>query len=217
MNEKILRLALFAAVAGIHIILILFFAVNVAIKTQQATEKARVMKVTDLDMTIPVEEERPIIAPPVQEVIHDSNVVEAIAENMIETDYEPDQIVVAAGTLITPSTANVVIPAAPTWDDYLPIHRVSDPPKFDEREIAADLVYPPIALRSAIEGRVILELFVDRNGTVQRITILQENPKDRGFGDAAIKAFTGKKGAPAMANGEPVSARYRYPVSFKIK
>jgi len=46
---------------------------------------------------------------------------------------------------------------------------------------------------------------------------LQENPQDRGFGEAAVKAFTGKRGIPAYANEEPVSARYRYPVSFKIK
>jgi len=32
-----------------------------------------------------------------------------------------------------------------------------------------------------------------------------------------VKVFTGRRGTPAYANGEPVSARYRYPVSFKIK
>jgi protein TonB len=80
-----------------------------------------------------------------------------------------------------------------------------------------DLVYPPIALRSGIEGRVILELFVDRTGAVQKIVILQENPLDRGFGEAAVRAFTDRKGVPAYANGEPVSARYRYPVTFKLK
>jgi protein TonB len=46
---------------------------------------------------------------------------------------------------------------------------------------------------------------------------MQENPKDRGFGEAAVKAFTGKRGTPAYADGEPVSTRYRYPLSFKIK
>jgi protein TonB len=81
----------------------------------------------------------------------------------------------------------------------------------------SSLVFPPIALRSGIEGRVILELFVDKNGTIQRIMILREEPQDRGFGEAALKAFSGKQGTPAMANGEPVSARYRYPVSFRIR
>jgi len=82
--------------------------------------------------------------------------------------------------------------------------------------IYADVVYPPIALRSGIEGRVILDIFVDEEGYIQQVAILQENPKDRGFGEAAVKAFVGKKVEPATANGKAVSARYRYPVSFRI-
>jgi len=102
-------------------------------------------------------------------------------------------------------------------DTYIPMHQLSSPPQFDAKEIATDLVYPSAALRSGIEGRVILELFVDRTGIVQRVTILREDPEGRGFGEAAVKAFTGRKGIPAVANGEAVSARYRYPVTFRKK
>ena len=193
LNERRLRLLLFIAVAALHVLLLIFLAFNVNTLSTEAEENARVMKVTDLaELPPPPEEELPQ--------------VEAVAENMIETDTEPLQTIVAHGTLTTPS-----------WDDYLPIHKVSESPKFDERDITAALVYPPIALRSGIEGRVVLELFVDRSGMIQRISILLEDPKDRGFGEAAVKAFTGKRGTPAYANGEPVSARYRYPVSFRIK
>ena len=194
LNERYLRLLLFVAVAALHILLLFLIAFNVNTLSQEAEENARVMKVTDLAEAPP---------PPEEELPQ----VESIAETMIETDTEPLQTIVAPGS----------ITSAPSWDDYLPIHKVSEPPRFDEREITAALMYPPIALRSAIEGRVILELFVDRNGVVQRISILREEPPDRGFGEAAIKAFTGKRGNPARANGEAVSARYRYPVSFRIK
>ena len=194
LNEKRLRLAVFAAVAIAHVLLLLFFVINVRAASQSEQENARVMKVTDL-------EEAP---PPPEENIP---IVEAIAETMIETDTEPVQLVVAPGSLN----------AAPSWDDYLLIHQVSVPPKLDEREIASALVYPPIALRSGITGRVILELFVDKNGFVQQVRIMMEEPPDRGFGEAAVRAFTGRRGEPAFANGEPVSARYRYPVRFEIK
>jgi TonB family protein len=83
--------------------------------------------------------------------------------------------------------------------------------------IMTDLVYPPIALRSGIEGRVILELFVDKEGNIEQVLILQESPPERGFGEAAVKIFIGKKVKPARANGEAVSTRFRYPVSFRIK
>jgi len=196
-SQRRFRLLLFLAVAAIHALLLFFIAFNVKTASQEAEENARVMKLTDLAEAPP---------PPPEEELP---LVEAIAETMIETETVPLQTVVAAGSLKTNDTSS--------WDDYLPMHQVSGPPRFDENEITAALVYPPIALRSAIEGRVILELFVDRNGLVQRIIILREEPKDRGFGEAAVKAFTGKRCVPAHANGEAVSARYRYPVTFKIK
>jgi len=208
LNENRLRLLIFFIVAVIHIVLIFFLTFNLKIDFQAQPENARMMKLTDLAELEP----EPPPPPPPEEV--QIPMVESIAETMIETEVVPDQIIVAPGTIIEPVP---VVDTTPSWDDYLPIHKVSDPPRFNEREIYADLVYPPIALRSGIEGRVILELFVDRNGHIQQIVILQENPQDRGFGEAAIKAFTGKRGVPAYANGEPVSARYRYPVSFRIK
>jgi len=210
LNERLLRLILLVVVAGIHMLILFFIVFEVKITQQETPEIARVMRVTDLDEAPPPPPPPP---PPPQEPIRtDLPQVESIAETMIESEVVPDQVIVAPGTVTTP--ALVVVNE---WDDYLPMHRVSDPPKFDERQIMADLVYPPIAQRSGIEGRVILELFVDRNGMIQQIRILQENPKDRGFGEAAIKAFTGKRGTPAYADGEAVSTRYRYPVSFRIR
>jgi protein TonB len=213
LNEKLLRPFLFIMVAAIHAVLLLFLNFTVQTVIQKVPENARVMRVMDFSEVTPLPPPPP---PPPQKIVEtDLPQVEAIAEVMIETDTVPEQIVVAPGTLTT--TFSVTTDAESSWDDYIPIHRVSDPPSFDERDISAALVYPPIALRSGIEGRVILELFVDRNGVVQRIIIMQENPRDRGFGEAAVKAFTGRVGIPAMANGEPVSTRYRYPVSFRIK
>ena len=202
-NEKILRPLIFIFAAVLHILILLFVAFNMEKLVQEEAENARIMKLTDVD-------EAPPPPPPPEEEIPQ---VEAIAETMIETDIPPVQHVVAAGTLTvvhTPVPHNFE-------DDYLPMHRVSNPPQFDAKSIASDLVYPPIALRTGIEGRVILELFVDLTGTVQRIRILLEEPEGRGFGEAAEKAFLGRQGKPALANGEPVSARYRYPVAFRIK
>jgi protein TonB len=137
--------------------------------------------------------------------------VEAIAETMIETDEEPDQIVVSG----------IIAPRQSAYgygqEEYLPMHRVSVPPVFSEKEIKDRLVYPPIALRAKIEGMVYLELFVDRYGEIQRITVLRESPENRGFSEAAVKAFEGIRGSPAQANGAAVAVRYRYPVRFAIR
>jgi protein TonB len=209
LNEKRVRLLMFLIVALIHIVLIFFLTFKMKVDSQTPGENARMMRLTDFSEIQP---EPPPPPPPPPKDIVEIPQVESIAETMIETEEVPEQIIVEPGAI------TVVTPVVPSWDDYIPQGRVKVLPKFNEKELYADLVYPPIAQRSGIEGRVILELFVDLNGHIQRILIMQENPKDRGFGEAAVKAFTGKRGTPAYdAEGKPVSMRYRYPVSFVIK
>ena len=215
MNENRIRLLLFAIVAAVHVIFISFLAFNVVTAPQEQRETTGIMRLTDFTEIVPLSPAPPRPPPPPEQPAVTEPVVEAIAEIMIEVETVPDQIVVAPGTLVTPSDAAGT--DAPSWDDFLPAHRVTEQPRFNEREIADDLVFPPIALRSGIEGRVILELFVDRNGIVQLVRILREDPEGRGFGEAAERAFMGRQGTPAMADGMPVSARFRYPVSFRIR
>jgi len=191
MNEKLIRIIILIFTAVLHLAVIFFLVFDTDRLSQEASENARVMKLIDM-------EELPPPPPP------DIPVVEEIAENMIETDIAPIQTVVAAGTIISS-------------EEFLPAHRVTSTPQFDDAAIAAEIIYPAIALRSGIEGRVILDLFVDRFGRVQRITILREEPEGRGFGEAAVRVFTGRQGTPATANGEPVSCRFRYPVTFRIR
>jgi protein TonB len=145
--------------------------------------------------------------------------VEAIAEIMIETEEEPeDQIIVEAGSITTPVAPVVSQPTADPWADYLAPHRISVPAKFPpDSELRQNLRYPPIARRANIEGRVVLDLFVDRNGLIQRIEVLLEDPPNMGFGEAAKEAFTAIRCEPAQANGERVSSRVRYPVNFRLR
>jgi protein TonB len=208
MNEKRLRFSVFLIAAALHVFIIFFIAFDIKNDfekyIQVDRENARIMKLTDLS------EIQPAPPDPVT-VSSDIPQVEEIAEMMIETDIPPVQNVVPAGTVITATTVTV------QENVYLPAHLLSVMPEFDESDIKSDMVYPPIALRSGIEGRVILELFVERTGVVIRAIVLREEPGGRGFGEAAVKAFIGRKGAPAMANGEAVSCRIRYPFSFVLR
>ncbi|MDR1143036.1 MAG: energy transducer TonB [Spirochaetaceae bacterium] len=101
--------------------------------------------------------------------------------------------------------------------DFLPMHLISVLPKFSEEEIRKKLTYPPIARRAGLEGTVYLELFVDARGLVRNVSLLKEDPPDRGFGEAAVRAFTGLRGSPALADGETAAVRYRYPVRFSLR
>jgi protein TonB len=219
-NENRVRLILFIIVAVIHGVLIYFFAFTMPSSPARSEEPVRVMKLTDIIEDIPPPSPLPppppppLPPPPAAKTVPD-NAVEAIAEQMIETDeVPPDQAVVPAGTIQTLQSSPDAGSAA---ENYLPMHQVSVAPKFDDIMIGQKTIYPPIARRTGVEGTVYLELFIDRTGLVQQIKILKEDPPNRGFGEAAVKAFEGARCTPAQANGENVSVRYRYPVSFRIR
>jgi len=197
MNEKKIRLLIFVITAALHIFILFFLVFDVKKIIQEESPEPRVMKLTDLAELPP--------PPPLElDIPQAEEITEEIAEIMIETEIPPVPNIITAETLLV-------------QENYLPMHLLSTRPEFDYEKIKADLIHPPIAFRSGIEGRVTLELFVDRKGTVQRVIILLEEPVGKGFGEAAIRAFLGKKGIPATANGEAVSCRFRYPVVFRIR
>ena len=196
-NTTRIRLISFIAVAILHILLLLLVVFRVEIAALIEEPVAGVMKLVD------VKEELPPPPPEKTPELPQTNTMENIAQTMIETDEPPPP------------------PSAPVQQyteqvEYLPQHKISVLPVLPDDEIRRAMVYPPIAQRSGIEGRVFLELFIDRQGNVRDVRILREDPPNRGFGEAAINAFKGIRGKPAEANGEPVAVRYRYVISFKL-
>ncbi|MCL2181443.1 MAG: TonB family protein [Treponema sp.] len=217
MNEKILRLFIFTGAAALHVLVIFFLVFNYDHYVEEAKIDPGVMRLFDIDELPPVERNMPPPPPPPpsrQE--SDIPQVEEIAETMIETDIPPEHEVVAAGTLVTPVE---VYEYAEEADVYLRAHELTTRPMSasDEAAIIAALQYPRIALNSGIEGVVYLEIFVDRTGVIQNVVITREVPPGRGFGEAAVRAFSGKVVTPATANGFAVSSRINYPVRFRIR
>jgi len=196
------RFLTFAVVAILHVIVIMLVAFNIETIIAEPEPVAGVMKLVDVEERIPPPPERP---PEPR-----TNTIETIAETMIETDEPPPPPVIYT------EAAPVIVPV-PEEIVYLPQYMVTTLAVLPENEILRAIVYPPIALRSGIEGTVYLELFIDRNGNIRDVTILRENPAGRGFGEAAVNALKGLKATPAEANGTPVAARLRYNYTFKIK
>jgi protein TonB len=176
-------------------VLLLFFAVF-TIKTviNAPSESAGVIRLAD------IREE----APPKPKPVAAASTSELVATTVVETDDA-----VSGESFVEAGEGDII--------DFLPMHLVSQLPRFSEDEIRRKVVYPAIAQKSEVEGTVYLEIFVDSYGAVRSVTILKEDPPDRGFGEAAAKAFQGLKGSPAMANGKEVAVRYRYPVRFTLK
>ncbi|MDR0472395.1 MAG: energy transducer TonB [Treponema sp.] len=201
--EKKLRIILFLFAGLLHAALLFFVVFQIEKAPDNSEPVANVISLVD------VREERPPPPPP-REIPPEifTNTVEAIAETMIETDEEPPDIIYE----------NIPVPVREEVIDYVPMSRVTDLPRLPEDQIKRAVIYPPIAQRSNIEGWVYLELFVDRQGAIRNITILKEEPENRGFGEAAVSAFKGIKAEkPAQVNGEAVAVRYRYRMVFTLK
>ena len=178
----------------IHVLLLFFAVFTVKTAVSVAEERSDVMKIAD------IREELPVLPPaPLPSLSASTDI---IADVMIESDDAVPGEIYAGGE----STI-----------DFFPMHLVSQLPKFSEDELRRRVIYPSIAQKSEIEGTVYLEVFVDREGLVRSVTILKEDPPGRGFGEAAQKAFIGLKGSPAIANGQEVAVRYRYPVRFTLR
>jgi protein TonB len=208
-----IRFAIFLGVALLHFLLIFFLAFKMSGAIQEREPTAKVMKLVDVRELVP---QVPVPPPPLpRPAAAKQPTVAPVAENMVATDKVPEDQVV--GEIASEGEVTVVSEAEPAVD-YLAQSKISKIPGLAgvEDRIRKNLVYPSIALRSGVEGTVILELFIDKNGDIRRIGILKEDPADRGFGEAAVNAFNGIKVSPAEANGQPVAVRYRYPVRFKI-
>ncbi|MBN1617323.1 MAG: energy transducer TonB [Spirochaetales bacterium] len=123
-----------------------------------------------------------------------------------------EQIVTTEDQVIEVDDPSALIAAEP---DYLPQHKISVIPEIPTKEILGKIRYPSLALRQQIEGVVYLELYIDQTGLVRKIQVL----KDPGFGfaESAVEALTGVRCKPAIANGQPVAVRFRYPVRFTLQ
>ena len=76
------------------------------------------------------------------------------------------------------------------------------------------VVYPPVAKKKGIEGRVTVQFIVSEDGDVLCPKVI------RGIGsgcdEAAIDAVSKAKFTPGMQGGEPVPVQYSLPIVFRI-
>ena len=77
------------------------------------------------------------------------------------------------------------------------------------------ITYPEMALKAGIEGRVVVQFLIDKDGNVQDPIVV------RGIGggcdEEALKAVQKVKFIPGRQRGKPVVVRYSMPVTFKLQ
>lgn len=82
--------------------------------------------------------------------------------------------------------------------------------------LSNNLEYPAEAERNQVEGKVYVEFYVDKDGSIKDIKIL----KSLGYGcdEAAIKVIKNSpKWNPGMKDGKPVPVKQRIPINFYLE
>lgn len=87
-----------------------------------------------------------------------------------------------------------------------------DPPRL-LREVRAD--YSDAARRARIEGEVVMEIVIRRDGSVGEVTIQRGLPMD--LNDRAVQAVRQWKFAPARMKGTPVDVIVEVSVEFRLR
>jgi protein TonB len=81
--------------------------------------------------------------------------------------------------------------------------------------IQSKIIYPEIAKRAGIEGKVYVLAFVDETGTVTKAEIIKG--LGAGLDEAALKAVKATKFKPGKQRGKPVKVQVSIPIVFKLQ
>jgi protein TonB len=73
--------------------------------------------------------------------------------------------------------------------------------------------YPPLAKMAHIEGAVLLEAILGRDGTIRELKVLSGHPL---LAKAALEAVQRWRYQPTLLNGEPVEILTEISVSFTL-
>lgn len=81
--------------------------------------------------------------------------------------------------------------------------------------IARSVNYPQVAQENGIQGQVVVQFFIDQDGSITNATVLRSVSKE--LDAEALRVINAMpKWTPAKKDGEPVRVKYTVPVNFKL-
>jgi len=100
----------------------------------------------------------------------------------------------------------------PGIDEFIPVEKE---PYIDLVELQKKIVYPEIARRAGIEGKVLIRVLVEKDGKPRRHRV--EYSDNEQLNDAAVKAVMSSVFTPAIQNDRPVTCWVTIPVTFRLR
>jgi len=82
------------------------------------------------------------------------------------------------------------------------------------KSIQEKIIYPEIAIRAGVQGKVFIRAFVDENGSVIKAEVVKGI--GAGCDEAAINAVLQTKFSPGKQRGRPIKVQITIPIIFKL-
>ncbi len=132
-----------------------------------------------------------------------------------ESDEVPDDVTIESTDLDFDDAMVDMPPPPPPGEDeeeeeILEFYMVEQKPEL-VHQVAP--VYPEIARKAGLTGKVFLKFLVDKTGRVSNVTVLKGQEI---FRQAAIDAILQFRFKPAQQNDKPVSVWMTQPISFRL-
>jgi len=207
-DKRSTQIAYGVAIA-IHVALLLITFPEIKAAKQEAKKEKKVYVVQQVRFQPPPPKQKQEIPKPKAKKVPIPDPTPDEPEPIRIDDPEPD--------IDLPEVDDVVfgIPdAPPVAEPEGPIH-VGGDVKPPEKLNAPQPQYTEIARKARIQGVVIVQAIVDKNGDVTNVKVLKGLPM--GLEDEAVKAIKRWKFKPATLNGKPVDVYYNLTVNFRLQ
>ena len=155
------------------------------------------------------ESQKPDLPPPQTPDFIDAPLL--IEENKNSPEKDASQLITIIPEKQLPPKEKIVVNEEPVY--FVAVEEMPEPIGGISR-IQEKIVYPELAKRAGIEGKVLVLAFVDESGNVTKAEVI----KGIGLGcdEAAINAILQTKFKPGQQRGKPVKVQITIPVTFKL-
>lgn len=104
------------------------------------------------------------------------------------------------------------VPTGPVRDSVAGLEK----PVYDLAQLQANVIYPELGKKAGMQGYVILEVILQKDGYVGDVRVLGGNLQSLGFPEAAMRAVKKLRFTPGKLRGQPVDVIMTLNVQFRL-